>query len=167
MREKHKINRPRVGLLNVGSEENKGTEIVKEAHSRLKGLSGINFVGNVEGSNFVDGSCDVAVCDGFVGNIVLKCYEGIGSFMAAGIKEIFLKNNVSKFAAGLLKKDISNFFRKLDYESYGGVPILGISGSVFKGHGSSNAKAVMHAVESAAEFGNSTIMQQLNSKYAE
>jgi len=167
MREMFNIANPRVGLINVGTEENKGTAVVKEAYQCLSGLSDINFVGNVEGRDLVDGACDVAVCDGFIGNVVLKCYEGIGSFIKVGIRDAFKKNSISKVAAALVKKDISAFFKKLDYECYGGTPILGIKRSVFKGHGSSNAKAVMYAVESAVEFCKSTIMQQLEKKYAD
>jgi glycerol-3-phosphate acyltransferase PlsX len=165
MKEMYKINRPKVGLINVGSEENKGTEVVKEAHQRLKELPGINFIGNAESREYVYGACDVGVCDGFTGNVLLKTIEGVGSFIADGIKSIFLRNNITKIAAAVLKKDVSAFFKKLDYEVYGGTPILGIQGSVFKGHGNSSAKSIMCAVESAVEFGNSTIMQQLNSKY--
>ena len=167
MKEMFKIGNPRVGLINVGSEENKGTETVKDAYQRLKGLDGINFVGNVEGRELTYGGCDVAVCDGFVGNVVLKCIEGVGSFVVEGIINILKKDAKSRIAVSLIKKDITAFFKRLDYESYGGAPILGIRGSVFKGHGSSNAKAVMHAIEAAVEFGNSSVMRQLSKKYAE
>ena len=167
MREMFNIRKPRVGLINVGSEETKGTEIVKEAYQRLKNLEDINFVGNVEGRDLAYGACDVAVCDGFVGNVVLKCIEGIGNYILDGIRDILNGNKVSKMAASLLKKEIGTFFKGLDYESYGGTPLLGIRGSVFKGHGSSSAKAVMHAVESAVEFANTTVIQQMTDMYAE
>ena len=167
MKEMFKISKPRVGLINVGSEENKGTETVKEAYQRLKALDSINFIGNVEGRELTYGACDVAVCDGFVGNVVLKCIEGVGYFIIENVIDILKKNAKSKIAATLIKKDVKAFFKRLDYESYGGAPILGIRGSVFKGHGSSNANAVMHAIDAAVAFGNSSVYEQISEKFAE
>jgi glycerol-3-phosphate acyltransferase PlsX len=166
MKTMYKLSAPKVGLLNVGTEGNKGTEAVKEAFTRLSALKGINFIGNIEGRDLTDGICDVAVCDGFVGNIVLKCYESIGSYIKTGISEVFRRNVRTKIAASLVKNDLREFFSKFDYEAYGGTPILGVGGSVFKGHGNSSAKAVMYAIECAMEFAKSTILDQIRQKYA-
>ena len=165
MRAMFGIKKPKVGLLNVGAEETKGTEIVKEAFLKLKALEDIHFIGNVEGRDLIDGACDVAVCDGFVGNIVLKTYEGIGSFIKSGMYDIFMKNAISKMAAGLVKKDMKAFFKKLDYEEYGGTPILGVTGSVFKGHGSSKAKSIMFAIDCAVAFSKTTVIEEIKRKF--
>jgi glycerol-3-phosphate acyltransferase PlsX len=166
MRSIFKIDRPKVGLLNVGTEDNKGTEAVKEAFARLSALKGINFLGNIEGRDLTDGKCDVVVCDGFVGNIVLKCYESIGAFIKTGISEVFRRSRKNQIASALVKNDLRGFFRRFDYEEYGGTPILGVGGPVFKGHGNSSPRAVMYAVESAAEFAKTTILEQIRQKYA-
>jgi glycerol-3-phosphate acyltransferase PlsX len=166
MRSMFKIEKPKVGLLNVGTEDNKGTEAVKDAFSRLSALEGINFLGNIEGRDLTDGKCDVVVCDGFVGNIVLKCYESIGSFIKTGISEVFRRNFKNQLSSMLVKNDLRGFFRRFDYEEYGGTPILGVGGPVFKGHGNSSPRAVMYAVECAAEFAKSTILDQIRQKYA-
>ena len=166
MREMFQISKPRVGLLNVGTEENKGTEVVKEAYQQLKELKTINFVGNVEGRDLTDGACDIAVCDGFVGNIVLKCYEGIGSYIKTGMTELFMRNAVSKLAAGMVKKDMKAFFKQFDYEEYGGTPILGINGSVFKGHGNSSGKTIKCAVDCAVAFAKTNILDELHMLYS-
>ena len=146
------IDKPKVGLLNVGTEENKGTEVVKEAYGRLAALGGINFIGNIEGRGLASGACDVAVCDGFVGNIILKCYESIGSYIYSSIVGVFRKNLKNKLAAAVLKKDIKGFFGKFDYDGYGGTPILGVDGAVFKAHGNASARTMMYAVEHAVAF---------------
>ena len=166
MREMFKLEKPRIGLLNVGTEENKGPEVVKEAYRRLSELNTIHFVGNVEGRDLIEGACDIAVCDGFVGNIVLKCYEGIGAYITSGIKDVFMRNIKSKLAASLIKDDIKAFFKQFDYEDYGGTPILGINGSVFKGHGSSKGKSVMYAVECAVAFSKTNTLSELHAMYA-
>ena len=161
MRAMFGIDEPKVGLLNVGTEENKGTAIVKEAYGRLMALDGINFIGNIEGRDLTDGKCDIAVCDGFVGNLILKCYESIGSFVFGGIMDIFKKNLKNKLAAAVLKGDIKALFKRFDYEEYGGTPILGVGGSVFKIHGNANAKTVMYAIDRAVAFTNSSALDEI------
>ena len=166
MRSVFKIDKPKIGLLNVGTEENKGTEIVKEAYARLAALEGINFIGNIEGRDLTDGKCDVAVCDGFVGNLVLKCYESIGSYIVRGVVDVFRKNFANRLAAAVLKKDIMGFFKRFDYEEYGGTPILGVGGSVFKVHGNASAKTVMYAVDRAVAFSRTTVLDQLRRRFS-
>jgi len=160
------IDEPKVGLLNVGSEINKGTEIVKEAYGRLAALDDIHFIGNIEGRDLTDGKCDVAVCDGFVGNLVLKCYESIGSYIFKGVSDVFHKNLLNKLAASVLKRDIKDFFKKFDYEEYGGTPILGVDGSVFKVHGNANSRTVMYAIDRAFSFTQTTTLEQIRGCFA-
>ena len=161
MRAVFNIENPKVGLLNVGAEENKGTETVKEAYARLAALGDINFIGNIEGRDLTGGKCDVAVCDGLVGNLILKCYESIGSYIFGAVVDVFKKNMINKFAAGILKKDIKKFFKRFDYEEYGGTPILGVNGSVFKVHGNANARTVMYAIDRAVAFTKTPTLEQI------
>lgn len=160
MKEIFKIDKPKVGLINVGIEEMKGNETIKQAFTKLSN-SGINFVGNIEGRQIPDGDVDVAVCDGFVGNVLLKFVEGIGPFIFDGLKGVYSKNLISKLAAFAVRKELRNFKKRLDYEEYGGTPILGVNGTVFKCHGSSNAKSIKNAVEKAYQFAKSSVMEQI------
>lgn len=143
------IENPRVGLLNNGAEECKGTELHRAAYQRLKNAHGINFVGNVEANRIAFDECDVLVTDGFNGNILLKCTEGMGRLMINELKALFLASHVSKLSAILVKKDIRELKHRYDSSEYGGAPILGISKPVIKAHGSSNAKAIKSAVRQA------------------
>ncbi|MEB3101205.1 phosphate acyltransferase PlsX [Ferviditalea candida] len=144
----HGINRPRVGLLNVGTEEMKGNELTKAAFGLLKN-GPIHFVGNVEARDLMQGTCDVVVCDGFVGNILLKTMEGTASGIMSALKTEFTKSLWSKLAAAVLKPGLSAFKKKLDYTEYGGAPFLGIDGVLIKSHGSSDAHAIKNAVRQA------------------
>lgn len=142
------IKKPRVGMVNIGTEENKGLELQIEANKLLK-QAPVNFIGNVEARELPLGGCDVAVADGFVGNILLKLTEGMGKLMSIEIKRIFLRNTISKLAAAVLSGGIKNFRAKMDYTEYGGAPLMGISKPVIKAHGSSNAKAFKNAIRQA------------------
>lgn len=163
MKEIFKIENPKVGLINVGIEEIKGNDTIKNAFVKLSN-SGINFVGNIEGRQIPDGDVDVAVCDGFLGNVLLKFVEGVGMFIFDGLKEVFTKNIISKISALVVKKELKRFKKTLDYEEYGGTPILGVNGTVFKCHGSSNAKSIKNAVLRAIEFSGSSVMDQIAMK---
>lgn len=160
MKEIFHIENPKVGLINVGAEETKGNETIKQAYAKLAN-SGINFVGNVEGRQIPMGDVDVAVCDGFIGNVLLKFIEGIGLFIYDGLKNVFYKNIISKFSALVVSKELKAFKKTLDYEEYGGTPILGVNGIVFKCHGSSNAKSVKNAIIKAVQFTRSSVMEQI------
>lgn len=149
MRNYFGISNPRVGLLNNGSEECKGTELQRNAYQRLKAADNINFVGNVEANQVAFNVCDVLVTDGFNGNILLKCSEGMGKLMIAELKNLFLASNVSKLSALMVKKGIKELKHHYDASEYGGAPILGISKPVIKAHGSSDAKAIKSAVRQA------------------
>lgn len=166
MREMFNIENPRVGLINVGVEETKGNDMVKQAFTILS-QSDLNFVGNVEGRSIPLGEVDVAVCDGFLGNVLLKFLEGVGVFVYDGLKKIYFKNILSKFAALLVRGELKNFRNTMDYESYGGVPVLGIKGNVFKCHGSSNAKSFKNALIKAYAFANSSVSEQIKLKLSE
>lgn len=143
---------PRVGLLNIGTEDSKGTQLQKDAYALLKdaGDKGIlNFVGNVEARDVPLGAVDVIVCDGFAGNVLLKSIEGTAMFMGSLISRMFKKNILSKLSAALVMKDIKAFKKLLDYREIGGTPFLGIRKPVIKAHGSSDALAFRNAVQQA------------------
>jgi len=136
---------PRVGLLSIGEEETKGNRLVLESHELFK-KSNLNFAGNVEGQELPKGVCDVAVCDGFVGNIVLKLTEGVAGVLFQQIKEILTGSLQGKTAALLIKKDLRALNSRLDYAEYGGAPLLGVQGIAIICHGRSKAKAFKNAV---------------------
>ncbi|MCX7921815.1 MAG: phosphate acyltransferase PlsX [Clostridia bacterium] len=164
MKEVLSIESPKVGLINVGVEEKKGTEAVRQAYSLLS-KSNINFVGNIEGRDVPEGMVHVAVCDGFVGNVILKFLEGVGSFFFSSLKEIYSKNIISKLSALAVKGGFRNFKKSLDYEEYGGVPLLGVNGRVFKCHGSSKAKSFKNAVKKAYIFAKSRVVEQMGEEF--
>ena len=142
---------PTVGLLNVGEEPEKGSDLVVEAH-RLLSSSDLNFIGNIEGRDIPFGKADVIVCDGFVGNVVLKLAEGIGAALFDMIKEEVGRSPVLKIAAALARPAFVNVKRRMDDSEYGGAPLLGINGVTIIGHGRSDAKAVYNALKAAARM---------------
>ncbi|EXX84640.1 phosphate acyltransferase [Paenibacillus darwinianus] len=144
----HGIAEPRVGLLNVGTEEAKGNELTKAAHDLLAGAP-IHFAGNVEARDVLQRSCDVLVCDGFSGNILLKAMEGTASAIFGVLKEEFTRSWRTKLAAAIMMPGLRGMRKKMDYKEHGGAPLLGINGLVFKSHGSSDARAVKNAVRQA------------------
>lgn len=144
------IKNPRVGLLNVGEEESKGNELTQEAFP-LMGQAGINFIGNVEGRDLFSGSVNVVVCDGFVGNVVLKAGEGLAMALLHMIKEELARNWLSKMGTALTLPALKELRRKVDYAEYGGAPLLGVNGVVIVCHGSSTAPAIKNGIRVAAE----------------
>ena len=163
------IENPRVGLLNNGTEESKGTPLQKEAYDLLqqasdKGL--INFVGNVEARDVPLGAVDVIVCDGFAGNVLLKSIEGTAMFMGSLMSKMFKKNVLSLLAALLVKKDIDAFKKLLDYREIGGTQFLGIQKPVIKAHGSSDEVAFRNAIRQAEEAASHSFSQQLEESLA-
>jgi fatty acid/phospholipid synthesis protein PlsX len=164
MQEVFDIKNPKVGIINNGTEEHKGTDLVKESRVLLE-QSNINFMGNIEGRDVADGEVDVVVCDGFVGNILLKFYEGAGSFIKNSLKEIFTSSIVAKVSTVFLYNNLKKFTKQLDYTEHGGAPLLGVNGKVMKTHGSSNAKTVKNAVLKAAKFGESTVLEQISNEF--
>ena len=149
MKAMYSVDSPKVAMVNNGAEEHKGTELQQAAYPKLKESGFINFVGNVEGNQLPMGYCDVAVCDGFTGNIVLKTIEGMGKLLSGELKSIFKSGLGGIIAYLLVKAQMKNFKKKFDAKEHGGAPILGISKTVIKAHGSSDAKAFMNAIRQA------------------
>jgi len=155
---------PKVGLLNIGVEPSKGTDLQRETYALLEeaGKEGrINFVGNIEAREAVLGGVDVIVADGYSGNIFLKTVEGAGLFMAREVKKMFKKNLVTKLAALMVKSGIMEFKKKLDSGEVGGTALIGISKPVIKAHGSSDAYAIKNAIRQAVAFANSGIIENI------
>ncbi len=142
---------PRVALVNIGTESTKGDELRFESFKLLK-ESNINFIGNIEARDIMADKADVVVCDGFTGNIILKFYEGMGKALFGMLGEILQKSVKNKLAAAMLLPDIKAMKKHIDYKEYGGAPLLGISKSVFKAHGNSDAKTFKNAIRLAAEY---------------
>jgi glycerol-3-phosphate acyltransferase PlsX len=139
-----KVTNPRVGLLANGEEASKGNEVTKEAFKMLDGQKG--FIGNVEGNNIFDGSCDVIVCDGFIGNLVLKASEGVASTISYFIKEYIRKSPIAITGALLMRKVFRLLKKEIDYAEIGGAPLVGIKGCAIVSHGKSNPKAIKNAI---------------------
>ncbi|MBO4770289.1 MAG: phosphate acyltransferase, partial [Clostridia bacterium] len=149
MRSMFGIELPRVGLVNIGSERTKGSKLLQEAFSLLEQEKTINFIGNVEGKDLPFGVCDVLVCDGFTGNIVLKLTEGCGSYFMSKLKEIYDKNPIAKVSSLTVKNSLRKMKKDFDASEYGGAPLLGLSRPVIKAHGGSDSKAIYNAIRQA------------------
>ena len=160
MKELLNIENPRVGLLNMGTEARKGTEVLRQAYELLMN-SGLNFVGNIEGRDLPEGKVDIAVCDGYVGNVLLKFLEGTGSYIFAFLKGIFRKTIFSKLSFLFVMNDMKEFKKKLDAEECGGAPILGVNGLVLKSHGNSNAKTIKNVVLKAYQLVNNKVFEKI------
>lgn len=145
------LDKPRIGLLNVGTEEAKGNELSKAVFPLLKEAP-IHFIGNVEARDVLEGRCNVLVCDGFAGNIMLKAFEGASGMIFSALKREFTSSLVKKLAAAVLAPGLRGFRKQMDYREYGGAPLFGLGGICIKGHGSSDALAVMNAVRQARVF---------------
>jgi glycerol-3-phosphate acyltransferase PlsX len=158
--------KPSIGLLSIGEEATKGTDFVKETHKLLH-ESRLNFTGNIEGQDVFTGRCDVILCDGFVGNIVLKVAEGIGGAITKLMKSQIKHRPLAKLGALLSKPAFMRLWKDLDYSEYGGAPLLGVNGRVIISHGSSTAKAIKNAIRGGAEFKenelNRRIIEELES----
>ena len=158
------LERPRVGLLNIGSEDSKGDQLRLEAYKALKeaGDGGhLNFIGNMEAKEAIKGGCDVLVADGFSGNVMLKTIEGVGSFMGRELKGMFLRSMKTKAAALLVKDGLSAFKNRLDPDAIGGTPFLGLQKPVLKAHGSSNARAIENAVYQAVKAAEADLAKEI------
>ena len=155
------LDNPRVGLLNNGAEEHKGTPLHTEAHQLLKACPDINFIGNVEGNQVPFSPCDVLVTDGFTGNVLLKTMEGMGKMFSARMKGIFYKSLLTKLGALTVKKSFMQFKKDFDVKEHGGSPILGIRKPVIKAHGSSDARAFKSAIRQAMRFAESGAIESL------
>ena len=156
---------PSVGLLNIGEEDIKGNDVVKQAAELFKN-SGLNFRGNVEGNDIWRGTTDVVVCDGFVGNVVLKSSEGLAQMISRGLKEEFSRNLFTKLAALVAMPVIRAFKRRFDHRTYNGASLLGLKGVVVKSHGSADAFAFLCALERAAEAARQRLPEKIAARMA-
>ena len=164
------VENPKVGLLNIGTEDTKGTQLQKDAYALLRqaddqGL--INFVGNVEGRDVPLGAVDVVVCDGFSGNVLLKSIEGTAMFMGSLLKKMFKKNLLTMLGALCVKSGINDLMKMLDYREIGGTQFLGIKKPVIKAHGSSDVLAFRNAVRQAEEAARADFSAELEEKLAQ
>ncbi len=158
-----KYRNPRVGLLSIGEEESKGNELVFETQGLLKN-AGLNYIGNVEGRDIVNGRCDVIVCDGFTGNVTLKAIEGVGELVFNLLKKE-LNANLFTLLGGLLAAPAFKRFKKsIDYKEYGGAPLLGIDGISLISHGKSNAMAIKNAIRATVRSLNSNMIGTLGTQ---
>jgi len=157
--------KPTVGLLNIGSEDIKGNEVVKQTAELLK-VSNLNFYGNVEGDDIYKGTTDLVVCDGFVGNVALKTSEGLANLMAGFLKEEFKKNPITKLMALISMPVLSAFRKRLDPRCYNGASFLGLRGIVVKSHGGADAFAFKHAIIKAVEEARSGVLERISEHLA-
>ncbi|TCS79667.1 phosphate acyltransferase PlsX [Pectinatus cerevisiiphilus] len=156
------IKKPRVGLLNIGEEATKGNEQVLNTYPLLNQMHTINFKGNAEGRDITGGSFDVVVCDGFVGNIVLKFAEGLAKTLLKLMREAIMKGGLlAKVGALLLSPTLKKFAQQIDYAEYGGAPLLGVDGCYIIAHGSSNAKAIKSAIGVACEYVKQDVVSRI------
>lgn len=153
------IDNPRVGLLSIGEEDSKGNDITKKTRELLKADPRLNFIGNIEGRDIFKGVCDVTVCEGFVGNIVLKLTEGLVDHLFKAIKDEIKKENI--FLALKFKGMMKKFYKKYDYHEYGGALLLGINGTSVICHGSSEPRSIKNAVLAAKKFTNKHINDKI------
>ena len=159
------LERPRVGILSVGEEDGKGTDVTKDASAMLRQME-IRFEGNAEGRDIWNGNFDVIACDGFVGNVVLKSSESLAEGIISGLRESFMSSALTKFAGLLAKPAMKQFKKKLDYAEYGGAPLLGVKGVSIIGHGRSDAKAVRNAIRAALRAAEHHLHERIQERVA-
>jgi glycerol-3-phosphate acyltransferase PlsX len=165
--EKHLgIKNPRVGLLNIGEERSKGNELVRDSYELLETDGRIQFVGNVEGRDVFDGAADVVVCDGFVGNVILKFSESIYSFLSHLVRDQIRRGFLAKAGALLMKPAFTSIRSRLDYAEYGGAPLLGVNGVVIISHGKSSRRAIKNAVLAGAKSVDADLNRHIEERFA-
>ena len=157
------INKPRIGLANVGTEEHKGSELQQNTFKLLQN-SNLNFIGNIEARDIPIDAADVVVSDGFTGNIILKMYEGVALTLLNKIKGLFNKNLKTKLAASLVLSDMKKLKKQIDYNEFGGAPIIGISKPVFKAHGSAKAKTFKNALKLTASYVENNVISEISTE---
>ncbi len=158
------VESPRVGLVNNGSESHKGTAFYREAHTLLKETEGIDFIGNVEGKEIPYGTCDVLVCDGFTGNIVLKTAEGVSKFVMKQISDMFKSDLIGKIAGAMVLGKAKAMKKRFDAKEYGGAPFLGLSKPVIKAHGNSDARAIKNAIRQAMAYAEAGVIEEIGKR---
>jgi len=160
------IQDPRVGLLSNGEEEGKGNELTKEVFNVLK-ATGLNFIGNAEGRDIYNGNADVIVCDGFIGNVVLKASEALAEMVKRSLREELTRSVMRKAGAFLARGAFDDLRKRIDYEEYGGAPLLGVKGGCIVCHGRSQAKAIKNAIRVAASFVENRIDEKIQNRIGE
>ena len=158
------IKNPRVGIVNIGAEEEKGNALVKETYPLLKNCPDIHFIGSVEARDIPAGAADVIVCEAFVGNVILKMYEGVGRSLIHKVKEGMMTSLRSKIGALLVKPALKETLKAFDLEQYGGAPLLGLKGLVVKTHGSSKAVEIKNSILQCITFTEQNINQKIKEK---
>ena len=158
------IKNPRVGIVNIGAEEEKGNALVKETYPLLKNCPGINFIGSVEARDIPAGAADVVVCEAFVGNVILKLYEGVGATLIKKVKSGMMTSLRSKLGALLVKPALKKTLKTFDTEEYGGAPLLGLNGLVVKTHGSSKAVEIKNSILQCIAFKEQKINEKIKEK---
>ncbi len=158
------IKNPKVGIVNIGAEEEKGNALVKETYPLLKNCPGINFIGSVEARDIPAGAADVVVCEAFVGNVILKLYEGVGAVLIKKVKSGMMTSLRSKLGALLVKPALKKTLKTFDTEEYGGAPLLGLNGLVVKTHGSSKAVEIKNSILQCIAFKEQKINEKIKEK---
>lgn len=158
------VKNPKVALVNIGAEEEKGNALVKETYSLLKEMEGINFIGNIEARDIPNGDADVIVCDAFVGNVILKLYEGVASVLIDKIKGSMMNSIKTKIGALLIKKDLKKTLKGFSLEEHGGAPLLGLNGLLVKTHGSSKANEIKNSILQCITFNELDINNKFKEK---
>lgn len=160
------VDSPRVGLLSIGEEEGKGNELTRETFRVLK-ETGLNFMGNAEGRDVFNGNADVIVCDGFIGNVVLKASESLGELVNKWLRTEVTRTPGRKIGALILKGAFGDMKKKMDYDEYGGAPLLGVNGGCIIGHGRSNAKAIKNAIRVGRDFALNRLDARIREKISD
>ena len=155
------IKKPKVAIVNVGVEEEKGNQLVKETYPLLKECKDINFIGSIEARDIPNGDADVIVCDAFVGNVILKLYEGLGKTLISKVKGAFMTSLKTKIGALLVKDAIKDTMKSFDATEYGGAPLIGLNGLVVKTHGNAKAKEIKNSILQCKKFNESNITQKI------
>ncbi len=161
------IANPRVGVMSVGEEESKGTEVTLEACALLRQTPGLNFLGNAEGRDIWNGRFDVIACDGYVGNVVLKSAEGMARLVKNGLSSALQRGIMTILGAALVKSSLTRWFKGLDYREHGGLPLLGIKGVSVIGHGSSDATAVRNGIRAALRALDARVVERIQARMSE
>lgn len=156
------VKNPKVGILNIGTEEEKGNMLVKEAYPLLKNCPDINFIGSVEAREIPKGTADIVVCEAFAGNVALKMYEGVGSTMLGALKQTFTTSLATKFAYLLVKPTLKKTLKRFDATEYGGAPLLGLKGLVVKTHGNATHKEISTSIIQCVTFKEQEINKKIN-----
>lgn len=160
------VKNPTVGILNIGSEEEKGNALVKETYPLLKAEPGINFIGSVEAKDLIEGKADVVVCDAFSGNVALKMYEATGGMLLDTLKSTLTSSTKNKIGAALVYPSLKEKLKKFDASQYGGAPLLGLKGLVVKSHGSAKAKEIKNSVIQCVDFAKEDITGKIAAQLA-